>query len=336
MPDEKSLNISREMFNALTGNEQKLRFLVRYAVFAPSSHNKEPWNFTITNNTIRLIPDLSRALEISDVEHRQLHISMGVALENILIAAAYFGYSTHVTYLIGSTAGTEDLDIECTEKAPSTAENDTNAARLIEAILRPQIHRGEYKKDLPDSVLLAELHKMSNDSVRLDIITEPAKRGLVADLIIQAEIAALDDPEFQKQLAHYLKKNTDEPPLGMAAFDKSFLAQLAPLVGNFFNINRFREKADRALLIEHTPIFVVISTSQDTPEYWVKAGQMFERFALEAADHHMSTDPMTAAIQIGESSVQLQKILGIPHVRPQFFFRLGYPKGQITAPRAHT
>ncbi len=338
MPNYEPWNISHEMFDALTTKEQKIRFLVRYAVLAPSSHDSQPWIFTVTDDMIDLVPDLKRALELSDEEHRQLHISMGTALENILIAAKYFGYDTKVSYVLGSAPGTEDVKVQCTENPGGIAQNDSH---LIDAILRRHTNRGEYRKDLPEPAFLEQVKHKTTDAIRIDIITDPIKKQALADITIRAGINAMDDSNFRRELFAYLKKNTTILPLGMPAFGMgipTLVSFLAPLLSQFVNINRMREKADRALLGDHTPAFLVISTAHNTPEYWVKTGQIYEHIALEATNRGMHTNPIATAIQIGKYYTELQKIIGIPaDMRPQLFSRLGYAKSDARRnPQLHT
>ena len=85
-----SWSVSIQDFWNITDEREKLCFLVRFAILAPSTHNSQPWKFHIDNNTITIEPDLSLALRVSDPHNRHLLISLGCALENILIAADYY------------------------------------------------------------------------------------------------------------------------------------------------------------------------------------------------------------------------------------------------------
>ena len=40
---------------------EKLRFLVRYAILAPSGHNTQPWLFRVDDEAIELFADRARA-----------------------------------------------------------------------------------------------------------------------------------------------------------------------------------------------------------------------------------------------------------------------------------
>src|SRR5215469_13918562 len=71
---------------------EQLRFLLHYAVLAPSGHNSQPWLFKIDEDTVELYADRSRALPVVDPDDRELTISCGAALLNLRVALRHFGY----------------------------------------------------------------------------------------------------------------------------------------------------------------------------------------------------------------------------------------------------
>src|SRR5688572_2347769 len=77
--------------------EERLAFLVRFAVLAPSGHNSQPWKFLVAPGKVSVAPDMDRALPESDRDHRQLYLSVGCALENLCAAAEWYGYRITVT-----------------------------------------------------------------------------------------------------------------------------------------------------------------------------------------------------------------------------------------------
>ncbi len=70
--------------------------ILEKAIKAPSGHNTQPWKFKTTANVITIFPDYERALPIVDADNYALLISLGCALENIVITAAHFGNNTSV------------------------------------------------------------------------------------------------------------------------------------------------------------------------------------------------------------------------------------------------
>ena len=71
--------------------EDQLRFLLRYAILAPSSHNTQPWLFDVRDSEFELWVDMSRALPHSDPTGREMYLSLGCCLGNFLLAAESFG-----------------------------------------------------------------------------------------------------------------------------------------------------------------------------------------------------------------------------------------------------
>lgn len=65
---------------------EDFKFLVECAIKAPSGHNTQPWKFENIENGIIIHPDFKRALPVVDANNYELYISLGCALENILIA----------------------------------------------------------------------------------------------------------------------------------------------------------------------------------------------------------------------------------------------------------
>ena len=63
---------------------EHIQFLLNYAVLAPSRHNIQPWLFKVEGNTVALYADQSRALPVADADNREMIISCGAALANLL------------------------------------------------------------------------------------------------------------------------------------------------------------------------------------------------------------------------------------------------------------
>ena len=72
-----SWNISEEAFPIQGRPKEKLRFLLNYAVLAPSGHNTQPWLFRLRDDKVELYADRTRGLAVVDPEDRALVISCG-------------------------------------------------------------------------------------------------------------------------------------------------------------------------------------------------------------------------------------------------------------------
>ena len=73
--------------------------LVRAAILAANAHNTQPWLFTVADDRIELFADLSRTIGTMDPLLRELHISLGCALENLTLAGPPNGIAATVALL---------------------------------------------------------------------------------------------------------------------------------------------------------------------------------------------------------------------------------------------
>src|SRR6185436_9708579 len=76
-----------------------LQSLVDYARLAPSTRNTQPWSFAVRGDEIRVFVDRDRWLRVADPDQRELYLSAGCALENLLVAGAHHGYKASVSYV---------------------------------------------------------------------------------------------------------------------------------------------------------------------------------------------------------------------------------------------
>jgi hypothetical protein len=70
--------------------------LVRAAILAANAH---PWLFTVTGDRIELFADMSRTIGAMDPLLREMHISLGCALENLVLAGPPNGLPANVALL---------------------------------------------------------------------------------------------------------------------------------------------------------------------------------------------------------------------------------------------
>ena len=90
--------VSESDFPANGPREEKLKFLLRYAILAPSGPNTQPWKFFIHDDSISVFADLSRALPFVDPINRTLYMSVGCAIANLAVAAKHFGFAPSISY----------------------------------------------------------------------------------------------------------------------------------------------------------------------------------------------------------------------------------------------
>lgn len=317
--------IDFEEFSRKSSETEQLCFLVNFAVLAPSSHNSQPWKFQITGGKIYLLPDFDRALPHSDQNHRQLFISIGCVLENLLTAADYYGFETSWTYQETNHA----IEVSLNKVRVHTG----NETHLIFAILKRHTNRNKYLEKLPDESFFEKLKNYSTPNSQISFVKDTETKNKIAEIVSEALITAMDDKLFRKELSEYLKPNVTKSPVGMPASGFGIptpVSFVAPILIRYLNINKLSKKKDIELLKGHTPVFGIISTTEDNVKSWMEAGRLYEKIALSAEQHGLKTAPMAAVIQIGEFYKDLQRVLQTTQ-RPQVFFRAGYSSKQPQA-----
>ncbi|HEY0867927.1 MAG TPA: nitroreductase family protein, partial [Fimbriimonas sp.] len=65
---------------------EKLRSLLRYAVYAPSTHNTQPWIFKLSEDAVEVYADRGRALTHLDPDRREMTMSIGAAIDHLRLA----------------------------------------------------------------------------------------------------------------------------------------------------------------------------------------------------------------------------------------------------------
>src|SRR6266511_6426653 len=191
-------NISPEDFPADGTSEEKLWFLVRYAVLAPSSHNTQPWLFRIHGNVIELHADLIRALPVVDPDNRELIMSCGAALFHLRVAIEYFGHACDVEFL------PETRDPALLARVHLGFKCDTNAEDILlfNAIPKRRTNRQAFLPDaVPDALLAVLTRVAAEEGAWLQVIEDGDARFAAADLVAEADRIQWADKHFRSELA---------------------------------------------------------------------------------------------------------------------------------------
>ena len=221
----------------------QLKFLIGFAILAPSGHNSQPWKFSIHGNTIILAPEATRALPKSDPNERQLFLSLGCALENLLVAADYYGFDTEVEYR-------PSANIAAKITFSKRPHSDLSENHLIFSIPKRHTNRNPYEDRLPDTSFINWLKNLNNQELHLELIENEISRHKIADISLQALIETMDEPHFREELSQYLKSNFTKSKLGMPGFSHGLPAPISliasPLIRRV-NMNRLSFKKDEQI-----------------------------------------------------------------------------------------
>jgi hypothetical protein len=321
--DERPWRVSASEFPRDGSPAEQAQFLVRYAVLAPSSHNTQPWLFTVDGDEVRLFADLNRWLTVADPDKRELYLSLGAALENLLVAADHFGLGYDVRYMPGSDTTHAATVRLWTESEGRTADEFRNS-RLFEAIPRRRTDRGKYRREPVPRGDLRELRDVCiEDDVALQFVTDAGKLAEIADLAARADRRLFADPAYRRELARWI---------GRGAFGHSWpKAKAGASVIRYLNVGPQQARKD-AELLRDAPVVAVLRTEDDSRSAQIRAGQAFERVSLLAAALDAATHPMSALLEVPALRRDLTDLLGGADWPPQHLFRLGYGEGTAGEP----
>ncbi len=308
---------SLKLLDTNFSDKEYYKFFLKYALLAPSSHNTQPWHFTVNDSGVIISPDFSRRLESSDKNNRQLYISLGVSTAFFIVTANNFGYSA--SYFINDDG---DINIVCKKNI----DNIKNYSRLFVNIINRVTNRNKYLNSI-DLNKIKYFSKYKVSGVISEFIWKDEIKNKIADIVISAGIEAMNDSLFREELSGYIKTNITKSFVGMPAYGMGIplIASLfAPFLIKRINMNKITEKDDLNILKKHTPVFCILETERDTVFDWVKVGYQYGLYTLRATSLGMVTHPYAAPIQIGSNSFKLVSILKTKN-HPQFFFRMGVP-----------
>lgn len=325
MRDRNAWQIRAEDFPSEGDGKEQLRFLLGYAILAPSSHNTQPWRFEIEDNRVLLYADRTRALPANDPEDRELTISCGCALMNLRVAAAHEGLGASCD--IAPDTIDEDL-LAVVELGKGDAPSSTES-ELFQSIEGRRTYRKRFDdRDVPDSTLSALSEAAVEEGAWLQVIESEDKRQNIAALVSEGDSIQWSNPSWRRELAAWMHPRRRGDGLTMPAG----VSPIAQLVVRTFDMGNGVGAKDKQLADE-SPVLAVIGTDGDSVKNWLEAGQALEKVLLSAHSNGLQASYLNQPIQVASLRSKLQNLLGRGGF-PQVLIRLGYPADEIApAPR---
>lgn len=292
--------------------------LVRYASLAPNGHNTQPWRFRARRDGgVRVLPDFSRRTPVVDPDDHHLYVSLGCAVENLLIAAA-------ATSRAGAWAMTADgIDIDLVPAAPRQDD-------LLAAIPLRQSTRSVYDDRQVSAAVLSELEAAARlPGVALRLVTEGRQLEQLLDFVVAGNSAQMDDPAFVAELLDWIRFS---PATALAQGDGLFGASsgnptLPDWLGRRLFPLIFRKSAENdryaAQLRSSAGVAIFTGESADAA-HWVRVGQAFQRFALKATALGLRHAHLNQPVEVPAVRAEFAQWLGVRGARPDLVVRFGY------------
>lgn len=311
---------------ALQLDEDDVQLLLGAAVRAPSLHNSQPWAFAVGARHIEVYADSSRHLPRADASGRSLLVSCGAAVFNLRVAAAYLGMRARVQVLPdpGDPTLVALLHLDLRRHLgpsslagyhPAVAQRRTNRLPFRDRLV-PSSVVGR----LADAALLeGAVLRVYDDEPEVRRVVELLRAGDQADRADAARVT-----ERQRWIGgHYRPDGVPVRSLGPKPAGRA-----SPFRDLGHAVRTVRETAT----FEAAPTIAVLSTAQDRPVDWVRAGQALERVLLEATTSGLAASFLNAPVEHDDLRWLVRSPLsGVG--RTHMIMRLGYGAEVPLTPR---
>lgn len=318
------------------GTLETARTLIGAAVLAPSEWNTQPWRFEVENSTLRLLSDPTRLLPWNDPDARGLMISLGSALENLLIAARAYGLRTTVEYL--PHGGANGVVAEVT-----WANGDVRRdLPLFAAIPLRRTNRREYdgRGLFPDR--RAQLVAQVPEGLSLRWLDDRDAVRAVAKIAHDAVHAQAEDDRAAGEQYAWMRFGNEARQRGDGVpIDNLELGTVTSwMASRYFNpkswFSRFgpehaaREARDG---LRSAGALALLCAPRRDQTQWLMGGQAFERFALQATALGLAIQPVSAPLVLKEYREPLLRAFDAVGEEPLMLVRIGHAKNPAATPR---
>jgi hypothetical protein len=311
--------------------------LVRAAILSSNAYNTQPWLFKITNSRIEIYADERRNLGAFDPYLREMHFSLGCALENLLLASGAIGYANNVTYIPGTLTPLPANALLKLVAQVDLAPGSSVKSELYDAIPHRHTNRHPFNAIRPiPPEFIQSLRRISGDmpDVKMFVFSADSERKELASLIETSSTKFISSPDVSHSTERWfrtqdeLQKSGDgvlaDPPTSVASHAQPSAPQSyreMMLTGRLFGLIAVRDRYDRAQTI--------------------RAGRVWQSAHLLATARGLAGRPANGAVELidlerrlnqaPQSAVRLAAITGDSSWQPTFMFYMGYPTQSSSA-----
>lgn len=320
--------------------------LVRAGILASNAHNTQPWRFDVGEGTIAVFADPGRHLGAFDPYRREMALSLGCAVENMVLTARAQGFAPRVELAhdrleLGGPARPEQP-----VAILHLAQGDPEESVFFGAIPHRHTHRGTYDFEQPVSQALRdEMQALAGgrDGIRLFLFDEGPTKAQLGELIVSATEEIISDHEMAMDSAKWfrfdwrsIQQHRDGvtldtvglPPLINAA------AKIVPAPSPE-QADRQWLDATRTVHVATAPLLGMIAVGDLYDQATtLEAGRLWQRLHLWATARGLAAQPLNMPpervdreAELGlepRMAAALAAITGDAFWRPTFVFRAGY------------
>ncbi|GAA4467952.1 Rv1355c family protein [Nemorincola caseinilytica] len=284
-----------------------LQQVAQAAIEAPSAANNQPWKLLSKDGALYLFHDKQQSYSWTDPIDFIARISLGAALENIIIKAASLGFEAHYTLF---PAGEDQPLVATIAFRPSEAVRPLGAPAMYIGTRCTNRKRGD-NAPLPAGIYtdLATACARVADT-KLTFLTDPDIINAFADIESAAERVRSLHPQSHHEFFHKELRWNDSGTekitegLDIKTLELTVAEEMGMRIGsdpgviallNQWRTGKVFEKLIR-LSIRSSSAVGLVSVPQYSAAHLVNGGRAVEQVWLEATRHHLSVQPISAPL----------------------------------------
>ncbi len=330
--------------------------LVRAGILAASPHNTQPWLFRVRGNQIEVLAATSRNTGGLDPFLRELHIGMGCALENMVVASSAAGYIADIELADGALTLHADTSAPHRVATVRCTPASLPANPLYAMLPDRHTNRTSYEPHALPVSFQQELLAMpqSLPDTNLFLFTAEDQRQSIVNLVsrcnetVYADKTATEGAMPWERVFKWndVEQHRDGITLEDYGVPTSTAALLycLPTPVETALIARTAKAAMGAYpkQLAASPMFGIVAVrDRYSLNQCLQAGRLWERAHLLATSHGIAARPINEAVELidienaeGRPPVtepKLRALIGDTRWQPTFMFRMGYATRIATA-----
>jgi hypothetical protein len=305
-----------------------VRAVIGAAVLAPSHWNAQPWRMEASLGTIRLLADPRRALPVTDPSRVAMMMSLGAALENMLVTMRAYGLRPAVR---SPAEGDSSPTVAEISWGPADHKRDRD---LFQAIPERRTNRRHYDGRGIFMQNRSALMAAVPAELRLHWMDDRDPMRSVADLVHDATEAQTLDPKAQAEHLAWMRFSDAQARrtgdgITMDALDlggpaRWFARHYFNPASRFLGLGAGTAGKQAREAVQSSGALALLTMPRGSDSTHLAAGQTYERFALRATRLGIAHQPLRTPIEMPSYRADLLRAFEAFGEEPLLLIRLGH------------
>jgi hypothetical protein len=265
--------------------------------------------FRIDKDTIEVLADLSRNLGTMDAFVREMHLGLGCAIENLMVAAGPNGYEAEAIAVDGSFADLTERRspvVAATIRLKRRARSEPDS--LYHAIANRHTNRYAYERSKPVPASWLEFLRQSGveQGARVFLFAEGASRREFDAAVVEATQAIIGDRVMIADSDRWFRSSPEEIEAHRdgPSLDAAGLSWFALTYSRLFSVSpKTSHKAwlsnTRDVQLASAPLTGIIAVrDRYDRKTTLAAGQVWQRLHLSATANGLAMQPLNQPIEM--------------------------------------